>query len=695
MTGVKMPGVVALTNCEIIAGAIFVPSPSSIDLDDSSFEPGAPAATRLKLGDFRNTSNVESLLMGVVVSGVAAATAAVDVDDSWLAFAVGFSDFVLDSLPESPAPPEPVNFSFSCCSSFCSFTGASLRTTAPNLSGFTSVAGSCDFIGDTFFALFPAPNPPAGPLTSSGSVDFRCIVFLRLSSGGPPPIAADCARVGVSELTTSAGGTSETSFLVTPCFAGRLGLTELAAATDETVVVDEKADEPSLPRESFFSPPSSGVVLGPDTKFDCFFSTRNDPKLGPVTETAGAAETMVVLNESMALEMMALLSTALGAVASSAFVVGVTVVINAAGVVIGDFGDLIALGPVATLVMTLCRGDTCSSLMATEVTGAPALTGVPDGTGVRAAAEGGELFSSETSRFTVHGVDWGEAPDWFTTTGVEPGRFLTGVSTAESFGVVGFTSPSAVTSRRQQKAIFSELAIIVAAVPYVFTGGFPMDVDDGAAVPAATSCFSTGSDTSTGSFLTPIVFASVVVDGLTPTVGNGSVDEESSRSAMLAASGDDFGLATMAVASTGVSAVSESTIVVMGELENALFDDWDESSSLSVSDSDDFSCSSSSSVTVDSSSFTTIGACSFFTTVMVAAAFTSPTSSADGMPIPAAFGSRLRMMCFGMSDGLVVQGTPAPSPVAVVVVVVVVVVVSDAGEPGDLSSLKPFSSERI
>lgn len=45
---------------------------------------------------------------------------------------------------------------------------------------------------------------------------------------------------------------------------------------------------------------------------------------------------------------------------------------------------------------------------------------------------------------------------------------------------------------------------------------------------------------------------------------------------------------------TGVSgAVSESTIAVIGELENALFEDCDESSSLSVSDSEVFSCSSS------------------------------------------------------------------------------------------------------
>lgn len=31
----------------------------------------------------------------------------------------------------------------------------------------------------------------------------------------------------------------------------------------------------------------------------------------------------------------------------------------------------------------------------------------------------------------------------------------------------------------------------------------------------------------------------------------------------------------------------------MGELENALLDDWEESSSLMISDSEDFSCSSS------------------------------------------------------------------------------------------------------
>lgn len=124
----------------------------------------------------------------------------------------------------------------------------------------------------------------------------------------------------------------------------------------------------------------------------------------------------------------------------------------------------------------------------------------------------------------------------------------------------------------------------------------------------------------------------------------------------------------------GVSgAVSESTIAVMGELENALLDDCEESSSLSVSDSEVFSCSSS----MGSSSSSLRGVPSLLMLIEVG------SSSRCGVEAPAG-----RMLFSSSSVAKLGPCVPGASVVAVVVL-------SEAGEVGDLSSLNPFSSERI
>lgn len=129
---------------------------------------------------------------------------------------------------------------------------------------------------------------------------------------------------------------------------------------------------------------------------------------------------------------------------------------------------------------------------------------------------------------------------------------------------------------------------------------------------------------------------------------------------------------------------------MIGELENALFEDCDESSSLSVSDSDDFSGSSSSSVTVDSSSLIGTAAASSF--LIVASGVFELETDSFASAVDSRFGSCFGMRCFGTS---VMEDDELGPPSAAPAVVVVVVVVSEAGEPGDFSSLKPFSSERI
>lgn len=114
------------------------------------------------------------------------------------------------------------------------------------------------------------------------------------------------------------------------------------------------------------------------------------------------------------------------------------------------------------------------------------------------------------------------------------------------------------------------------------------------------------------------------------------------------------------VSTGGSGAVSESTIAVIGELENALFDDCDESSSLSVSDSEDFSLSSS------------VGSSTGSSLVVVVVA-----SSVEAF----------------LEEGF--SGASLLALEAVTPSVFAVVVLSDAGDAGDFSSLKPLSSERI
>lgn len=123
---------------------------------------------------------------------------------------------------------------------------------------------------------------------------------------------------------------------------------------------------------------------------------------------------------------------------------------------------------------------------------------------------------------------------------------------------------------------------------------------------------------------------------------------------------------------TGVSgAVSESTIAVIGELEKALLEDCEESSSLSASDSEVFSCSSS----IGSSSSSFNGVPSDFELVGTAA------SSRVGVEEPSG------------RDSLASASNDCPcAPGASVVAVVVL---SEAGEVGDFNSLNPLSSDRI
>lgn len=116
---------------------------------------------------------------------------------------------------------------------------------------------------------------------------------------------------------------------------------------------------------------------------------------------------------------------------------------------------------------------------------------------------------------------------------------------------------------------------------------------------------------------------------------------------------------------------SESTIAVMGELENALFEDWDESSSLhSVSDSVDLASMSSSSAVPSSSAGSSLS--------VVVGEPEVDTSSAS-----TAFFSGWSLL--GEEE----------DAVAVTPSVLAVAVLSEAGEAGDLSSLKPLSSDRI
>lgn len=104
---------------------------------------------------------------------------------------------------------------------------------------------------------------------------------------------------------------------------------------------------------------------------------------------------------------------------------------------------------------------------------------------------------------------------------------------------------------------------------------------------------------------------------------------------------------------------------MIGELENALFEDCDESSSLSVSDSEDFSLSSSAASSPTSS-----------LAVAVSSEMDAFLDDDDGFS-----GASLLALALALD--------------AVTPSVFAVVVLSEAGDAGDFSSLKPLSSERI
>lgn len=137
--------------------------------------------------------------------------------------------------------------------------------------------------------------------------------------------------------------------------------------------------------------------------------------------------------------------------------------------------------------------------------------------------------------------------------------------------------------------------------------------------------------------------------------------------AAAATTGVGVGAFAAGTASTvgGSGAVSESTIAVIGELENALFDDCDESSSLSVSDSEDFSLSSSAGSSTGSS--------------LLAVAVSSDVEAFFELDFSGA--SLLALAALALE--------------AVTPSVLAVVVLSEAGDAGDFNSLKPLSSERI
>lgn len=134
-------------------------------------------------------------------------------------------------------------------------------------------------------------------------------------------------------------------------------------------------------------------------------------------------------------------------------------------------------------------------------------------------------------------------------------------------------------------ALFSAFAMMAAAVPYVFSGGlWDIPNEPAAVVLSFSKVFST-----TLSMIFDVVVSIVLLFLITiPTL---ELVDITGVTLIVTAIG--VGVDTVG-GGIGVSgAVSESTIAVMGELENALFEDCEESSSLSVSDSELFSCSSS------------------------------------------------------------------------------------------------------
>uniref|UniRef100_A0A2M4D1V5 Uncharacterized protein n=1 Tax=Anopheles darlingi TaxID=43151 RepID=A0A2M4D1V5_ANODA len=89
--------------------------------------------------------------------------------------------------------------------------------------------------------------------------------------------------------------------------------------------------------------------------------------------------------------------------------------------------------------------------------------------------------------------------------------------------------PSALTSRKLQNAIFSELAMMVAAVPYVFIGGFAFNASAASAshfifVPSSGGSFFT----LIGAPLTSAPLVGPIVELAPRTTSGTSFEEESS-----------------------------------------------------------------------------------------------------------------------------------------------------------------------
>lgn len=213
-------------------------------------------------------------------------------------------------------------------------------------------------------------------------------------------------------------------------------------------------------------------------------------------------------------------------------------------------------------------------------------------------------------------------------------------------------------------ALFSAFAMIAAAVPYVFSGGL-CDIPDG---PPVDLSFSKVFSMTLSMILDVLVSMVLLFLMVIPTLEMVDITEVA-----LVVTTIGVGVDTVGGGIGASGAVSESTIAVMGELENALFEDCEESSSLSVSDSEPFSCSSS----MGSSSSSFSGVPSLLPLIEAG------SSSRGGVEAPGGG------MLFS-SSSVVTVGPCVPEAS-----VVAAVALSEAGEVGDFSSLNPFSSERI
>lgn len=210
----------------------------------------------------------------------------------------------------------------------------------------------------------------------------------------------------------------------------------------------------------------------------------------------------------------------------------------------------------ATTVVAFSSGSKCDGL---EITGA--------GTSLAGAgAEGAGAGGAETGTL---------AAGWPAAGAAEPMGKIFSTSVSRMMVLTAYLT-----------ALFSAFAMMAAAVPYVLSGGL-CDIPDGPPVVALSfsKVFST-----TLSMILAVLVSMVLLFLITIPTELELVDI---TEVTLVVTTIGVGVDTVG-GGIGVSgAVSESTIAVMGELENALFEDCEESSSLSVSDSELFSCSSS------------------------------------------------------------------------------------------------------